>query len=824
MSPPFVATYRLQLRNGVGFREAAAIVPYIARLGASHLYASPILRAREGSTHGYDGTDPRRLDEALGGDDGFRELVAALSGHGMGLLLDIVPNHLALSAENPWWRDLLRHGRDGEGARFFDVDWQSLGGKLLVPVLGRPYGEVLTAGELSVVEGPEPEIAYYEHRFPVAPETWPGAPPATPEALHALLEAQHYRLAWWRCGDAMLNWRRYFDITELVGLRVEDPAVFEATHAKILELVRDGAVHGLRIDHLDGLADPGDYLRRLDSAWRAVSTSRPWVVVEKVLGPGDEFPEGWPVAGTTGYEALAALTGLFVDPSGKPALDATWRRFGGDPDGYPAEVAAAKRLILERGLAAETARLVARLAALATQDLSTRDLPPASLREALIALLSTSPVARSHGAGEPPQGVERQRLEAAFAAARPGLRPPALEALDFLRHTLLDSPATECRPIRTAFEQLAGPVVARAVEDTALYRWHRLTALNEVGCEPDHFGTTPEGLHAFLQSRAGRWPEALIATATHDTKRGEDTRLRICALTELSKDWAEEVSAWAALNAPLHAPDAPEPAVEYLFYQTLVGVLPLEPSSDLADRLWAYMRKALREAKRRTSWLDPDESYEAAVEAFVRATLDPARSLELLDRLRAFGGRIAPLAAVHGLAQTLLKLTAPGVPDIYQGAEGWDLSLVDPDNRRPIDFPALARALDEPAGDLLRDWQDGRVKQRLIATVLAERRKNPRLWTHGAYLPLGVEGPAADRLLAFAREHEGRAAIVLAPRLVRPLLRGDGSLRLRPEALAGTTVNLPPPRDAKPWRNILDGQPVTATGPFLADWPVALLT
>jgi (1->4)-alpha-D-glucan 1-alpha-D-glucosylmutase len=874
------ATYRLQLRGGMDFRRAAALVPYLARLGVSHLYLAPIFQARPGSTHGYDVTDPTRLDGSLGGAEGFAALDAACRAHGLGILLDIVPNHLGAHADNPWWWSLLAWGRASPHAGWFDVDWQARAGgtpgRVLLPVLGAPLREILTSGELRLLWEPARGgfvLGYHDQRFPLTPPSWSillehvapelaarcaasgpadqdalvtAVAPLTgsllavmPPPLAELLARQPYRLAWWRLGNDALNWRRFFDITELVGLCIERREVFEASHRLIAELWAAGGLDGLRVDHVDGLADPAGYLRRLAGScrgWRK-GESRPWLLVEKILGPGERLPGGWPVDGTTGYELLNALTGLFVDPAGESVLNTVWQDFGGDPAGFPALVAVAKRLILERSLGAELDRLVARLLELAPAD---ADLSRRAVREGLTALVAALEVYRSYGGGGQLDAADRDRLEAALqrAAAASGLEDPAV--LGFLRDVLVErgpgDPKT--RPLLRAFEQLTGPVMAKALEDTAFYRWHRLSALNEVGGEPDHFGVAPDGFHALFAERAQAGRRALIATATHDTKRGEDTRLRIAVLSEIGQDWGTAVARWRELAAPLVMPTtagpAPDPATEYLIYQTVLGIWPPGLRADdadglaaLADRLVDYLRKAGREAKLKTSWTAPDETYERGVEAFARSVLDPGRSGELLAAIAALAQRIARPAAVHGLAQTLLKLTLPGVPDIYQGTEGWDLSLVDPDNRRPPDFERLAAGLDPAAAPaaLLAAWPDGRIKQWLIARVLALRAGLPGPFARGSYEPLAVRGREAGRLLAFARSAGRERLLVIVPRLVTPLLEPTGgALAIAPRAWGETAVEVGRGRaqDLLTGRELRSEGLLAAAG-LLAPLPVALL-
>jgi (1->4)-alpha-D-glucan 1-alpha-D-glucosylmutase len=865
------ATYRLQLRGGVGFEAAAGLVPYLARLGVSHLYLSPILTAREGSSHGYDAVDFNEIDPALGGQAGFERLGEVLRAHGLGLLLDFVPNHMGIGAGNHWWQEQLREGRRAPPR--FDIDWQALAGatpgRVLLPVLGEPYGSVLASGDLRLLldeAGGLPAAGYFDHRFPLDPETFglidPELPAllgmaprpeariralldaaSEPSRLHPILEAQPWRLAHWRAAAHLLNYRRFFDITDLVGVRMEDPAVFDASHALILDLVARGRLQGIRLDHIDGLRDPALYLDRLQAALRrATGRDEPfWVLVEKILGPGEVLPSSWPVSGTTGYEVLGTLAAPFLDPSGLERLGRLYQEVTGDGRDFARIAREAKRLVLERLFPGELRRLVQQASALAGQDLASRDLPPGVLREAIIAYIVALPVYRTYVDAKGADAADRERIRVALAVADAGDTVEDPQAFPFLE-SLLAGDHEGALDFAMRLQQLSGPAMAKALEDTAFYRWHRLVALNEVGGEPGDPPMGVEAFHAANAERLLRTPLALLAGTTHDTKRGEDVRARLLVLSELPEAWAAAVAAWRELNAPLRGELAGRPVprapVEYLVYQTLAGCWPFSLQSDdaaglgdLADRLVAYLLKALREAKERTRWTAPDDDYEQAMERFARRLLDPAENPRFLADMAAFVARIAAAGALNGLAQTLLRLTMPGVPDIYQGSELWELSLVDPDNRRPVDFAALAANLDDPTPlpDLLAHWRDGRVKQALIRTALAFRAADPGLFAGGDYLPLAAEGDRAANIVAFARLHEGRAALTLVPRATARLTGPDLPMP-NPETWSTTRLRLPESLAGRDWRNLLDGEAIRAEEPgtlpltsLLSRFPLALL-
>ncbi len=828
MTPP-AATYRLQLRGGLTLAGARDLVPYLDALGITHLYLSPVAAAAPGSAHGYDVIDPNRVDPALGGEPALADLAAAAHARGMGLILDIVPNHMAATADNAWWRDLLAGGPDAPHARIFDVDWhpprQDLAGKVLLPVLGRHYGEALAAGELQVLAD-GPSLAYAEHRFPLT-----GADPAevadarsSPAALHRLLLRQPYRLAYWRSGLREVNYRRFFDVSGLVGVRVEDPDVFATTHAGLLRWAAAGLLDGVRVDHVDGLWAPAGYLRRLAAA---LPPGMP-VWVEKVLAPGEELPSAWACAGTTGYEFAAAVDALLYDGGGAAALDLLHARCGAPRRPYPEVLRAAKREVLEELFPAEVTALTRDLAALAARDRAGADLGVEELRRAVVELTAQLPVYRTYGGGD-------GWLAEAAAGAAQTLPAADAPALAFVTRVLAgESPdgadPAAWRAAAARWRQLSGPAMAKGGEDTALYRHVRLTALNEVGADPDTPGLTAEGFHAWCARRLARRAGGLSATSTHDSKRGEDVRARIRVLAEVPGLWSRHLTRWrAALGAAWAGVDA---RLALLLLQAALGAWPLDSSEvpEFADRLGAYARKAAREARRETSWLQPDGAHEARVARFVESLF---ATREFLDDFLPLQRLVAYYGAVNSLAQVVLKAACPGVPDVYQGCETWSLSLVDPDNRRPADFPRLRRALAEldaarPAAALFRAWPDGRIKLWVTAAALRFRRAHSHLFAEGEYLPVAADGRHARHLCCFARHAGSEWALAVVPRLVARLTGAEGTERAEPPTGAiwdDTRLRLPPGAPGV-WRNVLTGATVesAAVADLLSDLPVALLS
>lgn len=752
-----LATLRLQFHRGFSFADAEALVPYFAQLGVSHLYASPIATARPGSLHGYDVIDATRVNPELGGEEGLRSLSSALSKVGMGLILDIVPNHMAADAANVWWVDVLRHGRASRHARWFDIDWEA-DDKVLLPILGEPLQTVLAKGELAI-DGET--LRYFSHRLPLADGS-------TGMGFPDLLQRQHWRLAWWRSAGDRLNWRRFFDINELVCLRMEQPEAFEAVHALPLRLHREGIVDGLRVDHVDGLADPASYCRAL----RERLKPNAYLVVEKILLSGERLPADWRCDGTTGYDFMNEVSALQHDPAGERILAEAWSRLSGRPADFAIEEEGARREVLARSFGAQ---LDACAHAFAGGELAA----PA-LRRVLGELLAHFPVYRTYGRDGRLSVADRAVLDRAATAARRTCLATDRWALDALLARLGDGRHADAV---TRLQQLTAPIAAKAVEDTGFYRYGRLLSRNDVGFDTATFALGADAFHRRMQARLAAEPRSLLATATHDHKRGEDVRARLAVLSGMATEWAALQSRWLEASRSLGRHGAPGPGDVAMLLQTIVGAWPLDLALDdrpgravFAERLAAWQQKALREAKLLSDWAAIDEGYEAAARHFTLALVAEAALPALLQEIEALVRRIAPAGALNGLAQCLLRMTVPGVPDLYQGCELWDLSLVDPDNRRPVDWAARPRRLSaRPVVDLAATWHDGRIKQALIARVLRLRRRLSPLFETGDYRPVAIEGPLAEAMIAFVRRTDAGWALVVAPRMPQRLpLMPDG--------------------------------------------------
>lgn len=791
------ATYRLQLRNGMDFDRACRLVPYLAELGISHLYASPLTTAVTGSTHGYDVTRADEIDPALGGREGLDRLARTLHAHGLKLLLDIVPNHMAASLENPWWRSVVALGAESPFARHFDIDWSE---RLTLPFLGRSFEQELADGTIALARDPvhgDLALAYHEHFFPLHPHSHALADGGTkdPARLAAIHDAQPWRLTQWTTAADHLSYRRFFEITGLVGVRAEDPVVFADTHRLILELVRDKTVDGLRIDHVDGLADPRAYLDRL----RQAVGPNTYIVVEKILEKDEALPDDWPVEGTTGYEFIEALGEALADEREGGRLMAAFAPLRQAGDSYEDARRIAKRKMLTENFAGETA-YAADLALRLAGDSVEREV----LAEAIRAFIVALPIYRTYATAKGASAEDRARVRAVCAAAKQDTGDAAVHAgLDVLAHLLLDAPGAGT--FRARFQQLSGPIMAKALEDTLFYRENAFIARNEVGGDPGRPTQGVAAFHAAMAERARRMPLALSATSTHDTKRGEDARARLYALSEAPEAWIAAVHRWQARNAPRRRSHdgrpVPEPAVEWLVYQALAGVWPVEglegrsAQALLGTRMRGYMEKALREAKLATSWMRPDVDYERKVVGFVDDLLgDTGFTADFEAVLDPF----VEAGMANALAQLVLKLTAPGIPDFYQGSERGDFSLVDPDNRAAIDPDTLDLPRKRPplGRKTFRDH-----KQWLAATLLDARRQAPAGLFDGPYRPLDTERHA----LAFLRGTPDAFAITVVPRLCYG--------RALP---AKTPVRLPAGFSGRTVVNLLDGQTERTAKTFAA--------
>ncbi len=761
------STYRLQLRQGFGFADAASIAGYLSALGVSHAYLSPILQAAPGSTHGYDVVDHSRISAELGGEDGFRAMAARFAERGIGIVVDVVPNHMAIPAPSYLNRQLwsvLREGRDSPQAHWFDIDWELHGGRMLLPILAGPLRYCLP--ELTVSEvgaDGQPVLRYSEYVLPLRAGM-------ADLPIAELVAAQHYLLSDWRSAASELNWRRFLDISSLIAIRVEEPDVFAASHCLLLGLVAEGLIDGLRIDHPDGLADPRGYLRQL-----ATATDRCWTVTEKVLSPGELLPADWQCAGTTGYDALAAVGELYTDPSGAERLSEQYVRFGGAAGDFAAQAWAARGQIAGRQLNAEVARLARLVGRLGEPLLEA--LSPADRRAVLTELLAAFGVYRAYVTpGEPPASDNVAQIAAAAACARPRLPGRLQPAADLVVALLLGRRvAASCREARNdlivRFQQTCAAVQAKGVEDTAGYRWTRLISANEVGADPDHPGRGIAAFHRYALRLACDWPATMTTLSTHDTKRQEDVRARLALLAESPETWGNEVAAWHARAASLAESEPPDAPTAYLLWQTIVGAWPIG-----ADRLADYLRKAMREAKLATSWTQPDLRYEAAAISFAQLAVTDN---EIADRIAAFVGWLGPDARANSLGAKLVQLTMPGVPDIYQGCELAGMALVDPDNRQPVDFSRrrdLLTLLDQAGlpesaalpANLLADLDTAKLL--VTSRALRLRRAHPE-WFSGDYRQLHASGPAAPHVVAFCRA--GQAATV-STRLPGGLRRAGG--------------------------------------------------
>ena len=794
------ATYRIQFRNGMTFDRVVALIPYLRDLGISHLYASPVFTATTDSTHGYDVTDPNEIDPALGGRDGFNRMAAALRQAGMGLILDIVPNHMSTSLENRWWRDVIEHGKQSRYARYVDIDWSR---PLTLPFLGDTFEAELEKGAIRLHRDSvtnKAALVYYDTAYPLNPDTWDEN-----KSIAELHETQSWRLMSWREAPKQLSWRRFFEITGLVGVRVEDEQVFHDTHRLILELVHDGTVDGLRIDHIDGLADPLGYLQRL----RQATGPDCYITVEKILAKGEQLPAEWPVSGTTGYEFIASLAEVLVDDNSLERLEKVHNETLGVTVDRQNALRDAKGLMTDRNFEGEFTTLLNLARDLAQHngvEIQTDDIHHA-LRELLIAF----PVYRTYGTAEgltPSDVTLLSRVVASVNTSEPALSL----IVRILTGDLPEGDRDAATLFRTRFQQLTGPLMAKSVEDTLFFRHNLELALNEVGADPTPRAFSLSRFHQEMRIRLARQPDALLGTSTHDTKRGEDARARLYTLTEAPEQWGENLARWRQMNQThvrfLNDGTAPNAADTWMIYQALAGVWPATLSPDdwdglqtLEARFLGFIEKALREAKQRTDWIDSNESYENVVMDYVRHLLSPDNTLFLHD----FSETLQPFVRaglMNSLSQTVIKLTAPGVPDIYQGSEALNFSLVDPDNRREPDFAALVQNLSTANSTVFNDeqcWRDGRVKQYVTATLLRLRPHYPALFRYGDWLPLKVTGEREEHLIVYARVKDDEALIVAVPRLVF-------TVTLNEKLWVNTSVAIPEELVGKRYRDVFSGE------------------
>lgn len=941
------ATYRLQLNKDFRLADAGRILDYLKKLGISDVYVSPILSSRKGSGHGYDVTDPTRLNPELGTEEGFETFQNELHQRGMGLLFDIVPNHMAASMENAWWMDVLENGPESAYAAYFDIDWhpasRSLDGKILLPVLGRPFGEVLDSGELKLIyQDGRFYFQYFDSLFPVAPRSYHGIlnrrirrlkespgedstsyqeyagilasfsnlanadrrsgetaadrrlrfegardrlwtlvrtntgiaafleenlrelngkpdDAASLSDLQRLLQDQNYKLVYWRNINESINYRRFFTIADLVGVRVEDPVVFEAMHGHLLRLISRGPFTGLRIDHIDGLRDPFAYLTKLQerlTSPEAPGSSSSYLLVEKILARHEFLPADWPVAGTTGYDYLNQANGIQVNPEGAARIEQIYSAFVGGRQNFADVLYEKKKLVMSTLLGVEMRSLGRQIAELATQDRYARELPRQQLIDALTEVTACLPVYRAYIRNmEIPEHARKYIGEALDAA--PG-RAPHLDpaCFDFVREVLLleNRPHVlpDQREARLNFvmrwQQLTVPIVAKGMEDTALYVYHPLLSLNEVGGDPEPSKAgTREEFFSFLEARRQNWPHTMNATATHDTKRSEGVRARINVLSEMPDEWQAHLELWAKLNAR-HKEDVdrrpvPYPTEEYFLYQTLLGVWPLDrdPCESLVARVQAYLVKATREAMVHTRWTRPNQKHEDALQRFVARILSPEAE-DFLNDFRPFQRQIAYYGMVNSLAQLLLKITSPGVPDFYQGSELWDLRLVDPDNRGPVDFDGRISKLalieqkqtTDPQNlipDLVSRWHTGCIKLFLMQKAIRFRSQNAALFEEGDFAPLEAAGERSQNIVSFMRRRQGSQVLIAVPRWLSQLSETSSP---RQEADWKDTLLLLPSGSPSNWTSVITGEDLAASdqagkkalraGSMFQNFPVALLT
>jgi (1->4)-alpha-D-glucan 1-alpha-D-glucosylmutase len=873
------STYRLQLNAGFTFADAANVADYLKALGVSHVYCSPYLQAAPGSTHGYDITDHQKLNEELGGEDGHRRFCQRLEELELGQVLDIVPNHMALGPQNHYWWDVLENGSSSRYATWFDIDWHSaevrLQNKVLIPVLGEQYGKILSAGQIKLKhDGESFQVCYMDHRFPVAPRSLPivlsraaeyvsndtlnfiadsfsrlPSPESTDrdvamarhrnktviyemlkrlceeesevvaaiaravgelngdcDALDYMLNQQHYRLAYWRTADQELGYRRFFDVNTLIGLRTERAHVFEATHRRILEWLENGILHGVRVDHPDGLRDPQQYFDRLRSC-----VPDAWIIGEKILEPGELLRESWPVEGTTGYDFLNVCNQLMAYGNGLKELTEIYKDFTSEPVQFDVVAHEKKLAVLQEALGSDVNRLTSLFVEICENNRDRRDYTRAEIRRALREVAACFSVYRTYVVPERDQILDEDRSRVDNAVACAKLHRPDLDAglLDFIGDVLaLRSRGGLETEFLLRFQQFTSPVMAKGVEDTAFYCFNPMVGMNEVGSAPDRNGLTVTEFHGYCTRMQATHPLTMTTLSTHDTKRADDVRARLAAVTEIPRHWKAAVIRWFRANAPFRTGKYPDRNTEYLLYQTLIGAWPIGK-----DRLVAYMEKAVREAKQQTSWTQPNKEFEDALRRFIERILESAGFISDIER---FVARVLEAGRINSLAQTLIKYTAPGVPDTYQGGELWDLSLVDPDNRRPVDYNLRRQMLSElqnglDVRDIMRQMDSGLPKLWLAHCALRLRRDHPEWFgAEATYTPIVAEGSKSDHLIGYQRSDR---VIVFVPRW---------TLRLGAN-WAGTMVEMPRGQ----WENILTDEVLTGgrlrAQTLFSRFPVALL-
>jgi (1->4)-alpha-D-glucan 1-alpha-D-glucosylmutase len=871
------ATYRLQFNREFTFRQAREVLGYLEELGISDVYASPLFEAGPESTHGYDICCHGRINSNLGSEEDFSKFAADVRKRGLGLLVDIVPNHMSASLQNRWWADVLEKGGESRYSGFFDIESERPGSenKVLLPVLEDHYGKVLESGKLRLAyQDGKFSIAYHDRNFPLDLRTLPPGAEQDPsgiigglngsagqpysfDRLDDLIRRQHYRLAYWKVAAQEINYRRFFDVAEMVAVKMERPEVFCETHRLIFEWLESGSITGLRVDHPDGLWDPREYFDRLQKVHNT------FVVAEKILSGDEALPDDWPVDGTTGYDFLNRANGLFINESNSKVLSDIYREFTGITADFAEVAYVSRKLVLARAFVSELNALTRRLKEIAVQTRSGRDFTFSQLRNALEEIIAGFSVYRTYisevsaNCSARDRELIRKAVKAAQERTRLGgallgfvERVLSLE----LRSELEESQGEAARAFVMKFQQLTGPAMAKGLEDTAFYRFNRLVSLNEVGGDPGKFGISIDEFHRANERMAKAWPHTMLASSTHDTKRGEDVRARINVLSEMPEDWRDAVARWSHSNSDkktiVNGAPAPDSNDEYLLYQTLIGAWPCDDKSrEIPDsfqaRIAAFTLKAAREAKVHTSWTEPDLAYEDALAKFVGSVVSESGNEIFLKDLRRFARRVAFFGLLNSLAQTLLKIASPGVPDFYQGSELWDLNLVDPDNRGLVDYTIRCESLSdlkkkftrannrETISSLLEDQKTGTAKLYLIWRALNFRKEQPELFDAGEYSPLQVTGQKRGHVCSFARISQEQAVVAVAPRLVVGLTGGTELQPLGREVWGETALSLPGRWNRGAWRNVLtdetlkpnvvDGKPMLEISEVLKAFPVALL-